>query len=247
MQWGGASPYINPMQEVHSPRHFYGTPPGLVAGRLLRLRLHALWPQLRGQSVLGLGYALPFLRVWREEASRVVAAVPAQFGPSRWPYAAPSCAAMVEEEALPFPDLTFDRILLVHGLEGADNTRRLLREAWRVLKDDGRLLVVAPNRLGLWAHLESTPFGHGQPYSPGQLTRLLERHMFRVERRDAALIIPPFPWRPLLKGAWAWERTGRLLFPRFAGVTVVEAAKDMFAGLPVKEGKRRRVVVPEAV
>jgi len=234
-------------QEVHSPREFYATPPGMVASRLLRLRLHAIWPHLRGLSVLGLGYPAPFLRIWREEAARVVAAVPAQFGPSRWPLASPGCAAMVEEDALPFPDLAFDRILLIHGLEAADHSRRLLREAWRVLKDDGRIIVVAPNRLGLWAHLESTPFGHGHPYSPGQLAHLLERHMFRVERRDASLFIPPFPWRPLLKGAGIWERAGHALCPRFGGVTLVEAAKDMFAGVPVREGRRRRVVMPEAV
>ena len=104
---------------------------------------------------------------------------------------------MAEEDALPFPDLCFDRILLVHGLEMAENARRLLRETWRVLKDDGRLLVVAPNRRGLWAHTEHTPFGHGQPYSPGQVSRLLARHMFHVEHRDSALFTPP--WGPFLR------------------------------------------------
>ena len=100
-----------------------------------------------------------------------------------------SCTS--EEDCLPFADLTFDRILLVHGLEMAENARRLLREAWRVLKDDGRLLVVVPNRSGMWAYWDSTPFGHGLPYSTGQLGRLLAGALFRVERRDAALWMPP--------------------------------------------------------
>ena len=240
-------------EEIQSLDGFYATPTGLVAARLLRERLRAFWPALPGLSVLGLGYASPFLRLWRAEAARCVAVVPPHLPPWRWPRKAPSRTAVAEEDALPFPDLSFDRILLVHGLETAENARRLLREAWRVLKDDGRLLVVVPNRLGVWAQLERTPFGHGQPYSPGQLERLLQRQMFRAERRGQALYVPPFNTRVLLRGAEGWERVGPKLFPRFAGLTLVEAEKDMFAALPVATAtavalpQRRRVVAAERV
>jgi SAM-dependent methyltransferase len=238
-------------QDVHGLEHFYATPTGAVTARLLRERLAALWPRLPGQAVLGLGYASPFLRLWRTEAARCVALVPRQLPRWRWPRGAASATAIAEEEALPFPDLMFDRVLLVHGLEHAENARRLLREAWRVLKDDGRLLVVAPNRLGLWAHLERTPFGFGQPYSTGQLEGLLRRQMFRVERRTAALFMPPFRSSLLLRGARAWERTGAALLPGFAGVVLVEAEKDCFAALPTRaataRARGRRVVMPEAV
>ena len=109
-------------------------------------------------------------------------------GAARWPAGSANLSCTAEEDALPFPDLLFDRVLLVHGLEAAENARRLLREVWRVLKDDGRLLVVAPNRRGMWAHVESTPFGHGQPYSPGQLGRLLAAsHVPRRAARHRAL------------------------------------------------------------
>ena len=232
-------------QEVHGLGDFYSSPAGRVAARLLRRRLRALWPSARGQAVLGLGYASPYMRLWKEEAARCLCLVPSHLRPWRWPRKAPSRTAIAEEDALPFPDLSFDRVLLVHGLEAAENARRLLREAWRVLKDDGHLLVVVPNRLGLWALRETSPFGHGQPYSAGQLEALLQRQMFRVERRDAALFIPPFRSRLLLRGAGAWERAGHALSPRFAGLTLVEAQKDMFAGLPVEPAKarRRRVMV----
>ena len=237
-------------EEIHGLDGFYATPTGLVAARLLRVRLRGFWPALPGQSVLGLGYASPFLRLWRAEAARCVALVPPHLPPWRWPRNLPSRTAVGEEDALPFPDLCFDRILLVHGLETADNARRLLREAWRVLKDDGRLLVAAPNRLGIWAQMERTPFGHGQPYSPGQLENLLRRQMFRVERRGEALFVPPFTTRILLRGAEGWERVGAAAFPRFAGLTLMEAEKDMFGALPVATAdaalrpQRRRVVVP---
>jgi SAM-dependent methyltransferase len=235
--------------EVHGLENFYATPAGLVTARLLRDRLRTFWPGTRGMTVLGLGYASPFLRLWKAEAARCVAAVPPQLPRWRWPRSAASCTAVAEEDCLPFPDLMFDRILLVHGLETAENARRMLREAWRVLKDDGRLIVVVPNRLGLWAHLERTPFGHGQPYSPGQIEWLLRRQMFQVERREAALYVPPFQTRLLLRGAGAWERLGSRLCPRFAGVVLLEAVKDFGALVPAgaRQAPARRVVVAEGV
>lgn len=214
--------------EVHGLGTFYASARGAAAGRLVAQRLRGLWPRLAGQSVLGIGHAGPYLDLWRHEAERCIALSPAQLG---LPPDAAAGAVVAEEDALPFPDLSFDRILLVHGLEMAESARRLLREAWRVLKDDGRLLVVAPNRRGLWAHSEHTPFGHGQPYSPGQVSRLLARHMFHVERRDSALFTPP--WRPFLSAGAGWERLGHAVCPsRYAGLAIVEAAKDLLSATP---------------
>ena len=232
--------------DAHAAAEFYASTRGAVAARLLRERLALLWPALPGQSVLGIGFAPPYLRLWREQAQRCVAVMPAQMGAVRWPSGAPNLSCTAEEDALPFPDLCFDRIVLVHGLEAAENARRMLREVWRVLRDDGRLLVVAPNRRGMWAHVESTPFGQGQPYSPGQIGRLLAASLFRVERRDTALFVPPTGARVVLRGAALWERTGRALVPHLAGVTITEAVKDAYAAMPLRALPRRRMVLADA-
>ncbi len=232
--------------DAHAAAEFYATPTGAVAAHLLRRRLAALWPRLDGQAILGLGYAAPYLRLWRQHAARTIALTPAQIGAARWPPGDANLACTAEETALPFADLSFDRVLLVHGLEAAESARALLREVWRVLKDDGHLLVVAPNRTGLWAHLEATPFGHGQPYSRGQIERLLTASLFRVERRDSALYMPPTRRRLLLRGAGMWEDAGRALVPRLAGVTIAEATKDLYAAVPTSPRKLRRLVFAEA-
>jgi SAM-dependent methyltransferase len=231
--------------DVHGAADFYGTARGAVAARLLRERLALLWPELAGQSVLGIGFAAPYLRPWREQAGRCIALTPAQAGVARWPLGARNLSCTAEEDALPFADLTFDRILLVHGLETAENARRLLREIWRVLKDDGRLLVVAPNRRGVWAYVEATPFGHGQPYSPGQVGRLLAAALFRVERRDTALYLPPTNLRLVLRGARLLERSGRRFIPGLAGVTITEAVKEAYAAMPLRAVPQRRLVLAE--
>ncbi len=230
--------------DAHMAAQFYTTAQGGVACRLLRERLVQAWPSLDGLSLLGLGYAAPYLRSWSGETARCLAAIPAQVGAERGPVGSGAVTCATEEDALPFPDLCFDRILLVHGLEAADNARALLREVWRVLKDDGRLLVVTPNRLGFWAHGEATPFGNGQPYSPGQITKLLTGSLFAIERRDTALYVPPMRLRLVLRTARAWEAGGRWLLPQCAGVMITEAVKDLYAAVPVRQARRRLVLNP---
>ncbi|WP_428486659.1 class I SAM-dependent methyltransferase [Rhodopila sp.] len=228
--------------DAHLAAEFYGSARGAVTARVLRARLSMMWPDLQGEAVLGIGYSAPYLRLWRDHAKRCIALTPAQLGAAHWPAGAANLSCTAEEDALPFADLTFDRILLVHGLETAENAKRLLREVWRVLKDDGRLMIVAPNRSSMWAYWDSTPFGHGLPYSTGQISRLLAAGLFRVERRDAALWMPPFRLRILLRGSPLFERAGRNLMPGLAGVTLTEAVKDVYAAMPVNAVPRRLVL-----
>ena len=235
--------------DAPSAAHFYGTACGGLACRLLREQLHLVWPDLAGQSVLGLGFTAPYLRAWRGQAARCIAAGPAHVGHvgrARWPADGANAACTVDDAALPFPDLSFDRVLLIHGLETAENARAMLREVWRVLKDDGKLLVVVPNRVSVWAHVESTPFGHGQPYSRGQIDKLLAANLFRAERREFALYLPPTQIRLVLRTARLWERTGRFLTEGFGGVTVTEAVKDAYAAVPLRPVVQRRLVLSKA-
>lgn len=234
--------------DVFDLREFYHGPLGRVARNLLRREIRRLWPDVGAQSILGLGYATPYLRPFREEAERVIALMPARQGISRWPDDGPNLVALAEEQDLPLPDASVDRVLIVHELENTENVRALLREAWRVLTAGGRLLVVVPNRGGLWARLERTPFGHGRPYSQGQLSVLLREAMFQPTERAAALYLPPFRSRTLLRTAPAWERLGRGLGATLAGVLLVEADKQIYAVTAVgARARRRRRPVPVVV
>ena len=219
---------------------FYATPRGTTAATILRERMAAFWPDLTGMAVLGLGYAEPYLPLWRDTAYRCISASPA----ARAPVTGTS-TCLVMENKLPFPDLSFDRILLIHGVDEAGDARKLLREVWRVLKDDGRILVAAPNRLGLWAHVETTPFGQGHPYSHQQIAKLLAAGMFRAERRDAALFVPPTNLKFVLRGWPIWEQAGHALARDLAGIILMEAVKDAYAAIPTAAVARRHVILPE--
>ncbi len=228
---------------------FYSSPLGQVARRMIRRRIREIWPDSGGLRVLGLGFATPYLRPFRDRAERVIAIMPAAQGVLPWPPDEPRLVALADETELPLPDNSIDLLLLVHGLESGEHVRALLREAWRVLVSSGRLLAVVPNRRGIWARLDHTPFGHGQPYTPPQLNRLLRETMFAPARTAGALYMPPSRRRFFLRTAGAWERVGARLWQRFPGVVMVEAGKQMYAVTPVRERRRRgrrAIIVPQA-
>jgi SAM-dependent methyltransferase len=217
--------------EVRALAAFYDTPMGLVARRAILRRVRAFWPDVKGCRLLGYGFAPPYLRAF-PEAERAVAALPSDLGIIAWP-AERSAITVCEEDALPFPDVFFDRILIVHGLEGAESLRGLLRQVWRVLAPEGRVVIIAPNRASLWAQVERSPFGHGRPFSRGELHRILRDAMLEPGRWERALYAPPVKSRALVRNGIGWEKVGSRLFPGIGGVHVVEATKSLYAGTPV--------------
>lgn len=224
---------------------FYDAPLGRIARQLVGARLRALWPQTTGQRLLGLGYAGPYLKPFKEDAERVLAIAPATTGVAAWPLEGHQRVCLAAEDALPLPDAAVDRILVVHALEVAADPDRVLRELWRVLAPGGRLVAVVPNRSGLWSRAETTPFGTGRPYSRRQLDRLLSEALFAPVAWDESLFLPPWPRRFLMGSARAWERVGRRAWPAFGGVLLVEAEKRMWQGIPVRRKVRRvPVLVP---
>ncbi|HEY3777410.1 MAG TPA: methyltransferase domain-containing protein [Rhizomicrobium sp.] len=222
------------------PQSFYEEPIGQVTRRTIFRRVRLAWPNVRGLRVLGYGYALPYMRPFAGEAERAAALVPAQHDISATDLRS---VARGDEDAWPFVDSLFDRILVVHGLECAESVRPLLRQIWRVLAPQGRLICVVPNRASLWAQVERTPFAHGRPFSRSQLEKLMRDSMFVPERWDSALFFPPVPSRRLVRSGVAWERVGRTAWPRLAGVHIVEATKSLYAmAVPGKFRIRKRVL-----
>jgi SAM-dependent methyltransferase len=224
--------------DVRELAEFYDSLLGAVARRILLRRLRLIWPNVEGLRLLGYGYATPFLRPFLFEAERGVAAMPAPMGVIAWP-AGQCLTALVEEDALPFPDAFFDRVLVVHGVEGAESLRPLLRQLWRVLAPEGKLLLVAPNRASLWAQVDWSPFGQGRPFSRTELEAVLRDVLFVPTAWDRALYVPPFNSRGLIGTGAGWERFGQRFFPGLGGVHLVEATKSLYAPVgpaPARKG-----------
>ncbi len=233
--------------DVIDLRNFYAQPLGTVARRFIARGIRARWSDARALRMAGIGYATPYLGLFREEAERCLAFMPAAQGVVKWPSARPTLAALVEEHDLPLTDAAVDRVLLVHSLEMSQDPETLLREVWRVLAAGGRLLAVIPNRRGVWARVDTTPFGHGRPYSRSQITHLLRETWFTPTNWSEALYVPPIARNWFLRSAAAWERTGATISAPFAGVHVVEATKQVYRAIPARRERRRLVPSLEPV
>ncbi len=232
-------------------KDFYRSKNGALIRRIIARHIRQLWPEMKGLRVMGTGYAQPYLRGFLPDAERIFALTPASMGIHFWPEGEKGLACLCDSSGLPVETESVDRILVVHGFEHALEPEIFMHELWRVLKSSGRILLVVPNRMGLWARAEWTPFGHGTPYTQTQLHNMLRQHLFVPERTDKALFMPPFRSSVLLRTAFRIENIGRRVMPGLAGLNLIEASKQIYAGIPQKKSAisagKRRVVVTEAV
>jgi SAM-dependent methyltransferase len=225
-------------------RSFYASQLGRLTEESITMALSSVWAQIPNERLVGLGYALPWLDRFGTDAERVFAFMPATQGAVVWPATGPTATALVFDEELPLVDSCIDRMLLVHSLEHAENPRETLNEIWRVLSPAGRVVIVVPNRRGVWARFEHTPFGTGRPFSRGQLTELLREANFTPAAWSDALLFPPSRRGFMMRLHGMLERVGRRLWPIFSGVIVVEAQKRLYQGVPVAQRASRRVFMP---
>jgi SAM-dependent methyltransferase len=231
--------------DILALQRFYASPLGEAARRAAARRIAALWTNPEGLDVLGVGYCAPYLEHFRAAARRVVALMPAEQGVEPWPAHGPRLSLLAEETRLPLMDSVFDRVLLVHALEETDAARAMLREVWRVMAPEGRLVVIAANRWSLWAQADATPFGHGRPYSRTQLAALLADSMFEPVASTRALYAPPLAWTPVVRAADAFERVGEVMWPAQGGLVLMEAVKRLYATTARSEGRVLMAKAPE--
>jgi len=103
----------------------------------------------------------------------------------------------------------------------------LLTEAVRALAPAGRIILATAARGGMWARAEATPFGHGRPFTRGQLERLVRDVGLEPTAWSQTLYTPP--WRPLLGLADGIEQIGKTVIPGAAGVILLEASRQAYA------------------
>lgn len=233
--------------DVLDLRSFYATPLGVIARRLILRAVRQRWESLSGLALMGLGYAVPYLDGLREGTERTFACMPGPQGVVAWPPGRLALSSLIDPLQLPLRDSVLDRVLVVHALELSELPDALLAEIWRVLAPGGHIIAVVPNRSGAWSRVDTTPFGQGQPFSRGQVTRLMREALFVPIHWGEALFLPPSQRRLVLRTALAWERIGATLTLPFAGVHVIEATKQVYRPVLVKRTRMREAMAPVLV
>jgi SAM-dependent methyltransferase len=223
---------------------YYKSPLGRLSRALVREHVVALAGDVKGKRVLGLGFATPYMRFALEPAERVLAFMPSRQGASSWPREGPSHTVLCDPLEMPLSDAAIDLTIGIHALEHVADAEELMRELWRITAPNGHLVLVVPRRRGMWAQRDNTPFGQGNPYSGGQIEKLLRDHSFvPVAWRDA-LFVPPVNSKLMMRSTRFWEGAGRLVGPAMSGVICVRARKEAFPAVPRRIKETRYVRVP---
>ncbi len=219
---------------------YYRTRLGRVAQTAVRDALLHLWPDTSSETVAGFGFAVPLLRPFLADARRVVSLMPGPQGVMHWPAGMPNVSVLCAEKDWPLETGSVDKLVVLHGLETSENPTAVLEEAMRVLGPGGHAVFIVPNRAGLWARRDGTPFGYGRPYSLGQLEAQVKAQGFVPERHASALYAPPSVKRFWLRSHGMWERTGQKMSALMSGgVFLLEVSKQVY--------KPTRVGAPEVV
>ena len=214
---------------------YYRSALGRAAQKVIRDELTTLWPEAKGQMVVGFGFAVPLMRPYLKDARRVIGLMPGPQGVMHWPPDGKNVSVLCEDTLWPIETGHVDKLVLMHGLETTEQPSAILDEAWRVLGPGGRAVFIVPNRAGLWSRSDKTPFGYGRPYSLSQLEAQLRRHRFVTERTMSALYQPPSTSKVWRKSAGFLERLGHKMPLIVAGgVLIIEVSKQTVA--PTRTG-----------
>ena len=217
--------------DVIEIRNFYQGRLGQLVREQISLEIQRVWSDentgsMDKLSIAGIGYAVPYLEDFLKKAKSVSAFCPAGQGAIVWPSEGARRSVLVHDDMFPVEDDCFDRIIAVHGLEFIADAKAHLDEVWRVLKPQGRFLIIVPNRRGLWARVDTTPFGNGQPYSRGQLHELLCGARFSPHGVHPLIHFAPFDTAFRITANSAIERIGSKVWPHFSGALMIEAVKE---------------------
>ncbi len=222
---------------------YYRSALGRAAQKVIRDELCTMWPEAKGQTVVGFGFAVPLLRPFLKDARRVIGLMPGPQGVMPWPADGHNISVLCEDTIWPLETGQVDKLVMLHGLETTEQPSLLLDEAWRVLGPGGRAVFIVPNRAGLWSRSDATPFGYGRPYTLSQLDAQLRRHQFVTERTMSALYQPPSARKLWRKSSGFLEKVGHNLpFVAAGGVLIVEVSKQMAA--PTRPGLTEAVRKP---
>lgn len=136
-------------------------------------------------------------------------------------------------EELPLDSQSVDLVVLAHQLEFSVDPHQVLREADRVLRPEGRLVVVGLNPLSLWGLRQSVVLRPLAPFLPpiGQLIGMprlrdwMKLLSFEIDSGHYGCYVPPCRTQKWLDRMHFMERAGDRWWPICGALYMVSAVK----------------------
>lgn len=220
--------------DIVNLRQFYSSRLGRQVKSCLRRVVFRHWPIDSGKIILGMGYTTPiFSAIDRHQGKTplLMALMPRTQGAIYWPINAENRSVLGDVMRPPIAAGSVPRMLLMHVFEHSAQPEALLDICWELLSPGGQLLLVVPNRRGVWARFGATPFATGAPSALAEIKQRLSAADFTLMEVSSALFAPPSEHPIWLRSSWLLEWLGRMIFPRSGGVLIVEAEKQIYAGV----------------
>jgi SAM-dependent methyltransferase len=146
------------------------------------------------------------------------------------------CASYTE---LPFTNGSADVMLLPHVLEFASAPQTVLAESWRVLADDGQLIIIGFNPWSLWGLWRLLSPKNAAPWS-GRFHDVQKWRKQIKHLNGSIVFFKYFFFRPPINNQNFLQQTGwldkalQLLFPAAGGIYLLVAQKQIVPLSPIK-------------
>jgi len=205
---------------------FYKTPLGDVVQVYINDIVKKFIPEnTKNQFILGIGYATPYFTEKLTHSNTVLSFTFDKMGGITWPNTSCSHTAIVHEDHIPLANKSVDRLIVVHALECCQSDEGLLKEINRIIALDGEVLIVFPNKAGVWSHTSHSPFAHGKHYTMSQLHDMLLKSGLHVESEERFLYFPPTQSLYTQSFFAPVEMMGSYFLPYFSGLNAITAKK----------------------
>ncbi len=229
-------------------KSFYNTNVGKAVKNTVKKHIDNLWGDCDNLRVMGYGYTAPYLDKYLETSERCFSIMSGSSGIYKWPEEKDNLVAIARGDELPIETESVDRIIMMHAIEYAYSIDDLMQEIWRILKSNGRIIAIVPNRIGFWARATWSPFGQGVPYTQYQINKTLQKNKFIIENTDRALYMPPLRFSLNIKVSDFYETYGKYIYSPLSGLHVIEASKQIYSAILKSESRtknRRKIIIPK--
>ncbi len=141
-------------------------------------------------------------------------------------------------EELPLASDSIDVIVLHHALDFTEDSHKLLREATRVLRPGGQMLIIGFNPVSTWGiwrlfHRRVHIPWRGRFISRNRLEDWLNLLSLQVDHSDSAVHFLPVRIGRLLQNTQRWERLGQRLHSPLGGVYSFLCVKQEIPVTPI--------------